>query len=72
MTYFETLTKQEQRDVKRLANRDQGLTIEAWELINGEVENEEVETFRVDDIEKAAEFLFWRKQDVFGTITFNY
>tara|TARA_R110000803_G_scaffold145933_3_gene211742 strand:+ start:26758 stop:26970 length:213 start_codon:yes stop_codon:yes gene_type:complete len=70
MKYLESIDRHSASDIKRLCARNQGLTIDASECINGEILNEEVGTFT--DPEKAAEMYFNRTQDVFGTVTFNY
>jgi hypothetical protein len=69
-TYLESIENHYVEDLKRLIARPQGITITADECVNGEILNEERETFT--DIEKAAEMIFRRDQDVFGTVTFNY
>jgi hypothetical protein len=69
-SYLDLLPKNEATDIKNLTKRPQGLTVESWECIEGEIMNEEKETFF--DVEEAAEFVASRNQNVFGAVTFNY
>jgi len=69
-TYLQSIDKKTSNEILRLTKRLQGLTIEAFEVYDGQEHNAERVTFT--DAEQAAEMYFRRFQDVFGVMTFDY